>query len=223
MSKRTPALDWYFDVISPYAFLQCRRLDDLPAGVELTLRPVLFAALLDHWGQLGPAEIPPKRLFTSRHVAWLARRHGVKMQPPAFHPFNPLPLLRLAIAAGAGREAVSALFDFVWVERGDPRDAEALAALGRRIGVADPAAAMADPAVKRALVENGERAIAAGVFGVPSFAAGDVVLWGQDAIEMIHDWVAREGGGDGLPRWLASGPLEGLDAAAVRRPKAGTT
>lgn len=52
--------DWYFDFISPFAYLQFVRLGEL-AGARLRLRPVLFAGLLQHWGQLGPAEIPAKR------------------------------------------------------------------------------------------------------------------------------------------------------------------
>lgn len=65
---------WYFDFISPYAYLQAQRLQKLREYCELEPRPVLLAALLSHWGQLGPAEIAPKRQFTYKQVRWLARR-----------------------------------------------------------------------------------------------------------------------------------------------------
>ena len=58
-------------------------------------RPVLFAGMLAHHGQKGPAEIEAKRAWTFRHVHWLAHSHGIPMDTPARHPFNPLPLLRL--------------------------------------------------------------------------------------------------------------------------------
>ena len=61
-------LVWYFDVISPYAYLQHNQLDNLPTELEIERKPVLFAGLLDHWGHLGPAEIPKKRTFTYRYT-----------------------------------------------------------------------------------------------------------------------------------------------------------
>ena len=74
--------EWYFDVISPYAFLQFRQLQELQLLDELTPRPVLFAGLLNHYGQLGPAEIPSKREFTYRQVLWLAERRGLTLRMP---------------------------------------------------------------------------------------------------------------------------------------------
>ena len=44
----------------------------------MTYKPVLFAALLKHHGQLGPAEIPPKRDWTYRQVQWLAHSPGAR-------------------------------------------------------------------------------------------------------------------------------------------------
>ena len=93
-------VEWYFDFISPFVHLQLMRLPDLPSDLEIEFKPLLFAALLNHFGQLGPAEIEPKRLFTYRHVQWLGKKMGLPLQLPKAHPFNSLPLLRLAIVDG---------------------------------------------------------------------------------------------------------------------------
>ncbi|MEO0997714.1 MAG: 2-hydroxychromene-2-carboxylate isomerase [Pseudomonadota bacterium] len=177
-------IEWYFDFISPYAFLQCHDLPALAGHHTVVYRPVLFAGLLKHWGQLGPAEIPPKREFTYRHCLWLARQRGVELRAPQGHPFNPLPLLRLAIAAGAGAECVRRIFDYVWCERGELTPGAGIDALAAEFGV-DAALDTATPAVKQTLRDNGERAIAAGVFGVPTVVADGRVLWGQDAPAML--------------------------------------
>src|SRR5258708_20024841 len=92
--------EWYFDFISPFSYLQIEAFDRLPPDMKLTLRPVLFAGLLNHWGHKGPAEIPEKRRFTYRFVQWLAEQQGVPMKFPPTHPFNPIKALRLAIVAG---------------------------------------------------------------------------------------------------------------------------
>ncbi len=61
-SLSTRELDFYFDYLSPYAFLASLQIGELCErhDVQLRLRPVLFGGLLNHWGQLGPAEIAPK-------------------------------------------------------------------------------------------------------------------------------------------------------------------
>lgn len=95
-------ITFYLDFVSPYAYLAFERLPEALLGLSYAVdyRPVLFAGLLKHHGQLGPAEIGPKRDWTYRQVLWLAHTHGIAMQMPVAHPFNPLPLLRLALACG---------------------------------------------------------------------------------------------------------------------------
>ncbi len=42
-----PSADWFFDVISPYAYLQWREMDRFRRRLTVTPRPVLFAGLLN--------------------------------------------------------------------------------------------------------------------------------------------------------------------------------
>jgi 2-hydroxychromene-2-carboxylate isomerase len=179
-----PAVDWYFDFISPYSYLQCEQLQRLPKNVRLRYRPVLFAGLLKQFGQKGPAEIEPKRAFTYRFVLWQAQAQGVKLRMPPEHPFNPLALLRLAIAAECDPRIVQGIFRFVWRDgrlADNPIEwAELIDTLG-----AQAAAALIDTAeIKNRLRANTEEAIARGVFGVPTLAIGDEVFWGNDATDM---------------------------------------
>ncbi|MBP6368625.1 MAG: DsbA family protein, partial [Burkholderiales bacterium] len=107
-------VDWYFDFVSPFAYLQSERLASLPPRVSIRFRPVLFAGLLNANGQKGPAEITAKRTFSYRFVVWQARKLGIPLKFPHEHPFNPLPLLRLAIACDCAPDAVHRIFRFVW-------------------------------------------------------------------------------------------------------------
>ena len=181
---------WYFDFISPYAYLQVQRLPQLRESCDLELRPVLLAALLSHWGQLGPAEIPPKREFTYKQVRWLARRQGVALTLPEAHPFNPLKLLRLAIHLGCGDDVVQRLFDFVWREGRIPENEAAWHALTTELGVANVDQAIARDEIKRELRANTDAAIAAGVFGVPTLAIDEQLFWGNDATDMARDYLS---------------------------------
>jgi 2-hydroxychromene-2-carboxylate isomerase len=179
--------EWYFDFISPFSYLQLEAFDRLPPDVKLTLRPVLFAGLSNHWGHKGPAEIPEKRRFTYRFVQWLAERQGVPMKFPPVHPFNPIKALRLAIAAGSDIASVRTIFRHIWREGKSIDDAVGWRELCQSIGIASPDMRINEPQVKEELKRNGERAVAAGVFGVPSFIIDGELFWGADATEMI--WI----------------------------------
>lgn len=173
-----PTLRWYFDFISPFAYLQWRRLR-APDAPAVTPVPIVFGAVLAARGQKGPAEIPGKREFTYRHVLWQARAQGETLRAPPAHPFNPLPALRLCVAAGSTPAAVDALFDWIWGHGNAGDTAEALGPVARALGI-DPATVAGD-AVKAQLRANTDAAIAAGVYGVPTLAIDDELFWGNDA------------------------------------------
>jgi len=182
--------DWYFDFVSPFAFLQSEQLGALAPKVSIRYRPVLFAAILDANGQRGPAEIPAKRAFTYRFCLWQAKRLGIPMRFPPEHPFNPLPLLRLAIACDSTAAAVQAIFRFVWRDGRLPDLPIEWAELAEMLGIDDSVARIDTQEVKDELRRNTDEAIARGVFGVPTLAIGDELFWGADATAMAIDYVA---------------------------------
>jgi len=188
---------WYFDFISPFSYLQLPKVLAWRARLEITTVPILFGAVLQHHGQLGPAEIKGKREFTYRIVQWQAEREGVTLCFPPAHPFNPMAALRLCIAAGTTWQAIEAIFTHIWREGRAATTAEDLAEVGRKLGIADVAAAANADAVKAQLRTNTEAAIAAGVFGVPTLICGDQIFWGNDATPMIEEWLARPACFDG--------------------------
>jgi 2-hydroxychromene-2-carboxylate isomerase len=183
-------IDWYFDFISPYAYLQWHRLRREAPQLAITPKPVLFAGLLSHWDNKGPAEITPKRSWTYAHCLWLARRYDIPMQLPTAHPFNPLPLLRLSLALGATEDVVDRLFGYVWRDGRLPSDEDAWQDLLDELLV-EPAEINAE-AVKHALHRNCEEAIEAGVFGVPTAVVDGELFWGVDATDMLLAYVAGD-------------------------------
>jgi 2-hydroxychromene-2-carboxylate isomerase len=196
-------IDFWFDPVSPFAYLAFEYLPTALAGCSYAVeyRPVLFAGLLKHWGHQGPAEVEPKRAWTMRHVAWLAHRHGIPMQSPAVHPFNPLPLLRLAQAAGPNRRVVEAVMRHVWRGGGDAGDAARIEALARELA---PARDASSDSIKAELRAATDTAIAQGVFGVPTFALDARLFWGLDALPMLRTALAGDAWFAG-PAWDEAG------------------
>ena len=193
-------ITFYFDVISPYAYLAFERLPEALQGLSyrLTYQPVLFAGILKHHGQLGPAEISPKREWTYRQVQWLAREMGIEMQMPATHPFNPLDLLRLAVASNSeglpNRYAVEKLFHHVWRGGQNAADLERLQTL---TDLLKPCLNPNSPEVKELLKAHTNIAISKGVFGVPTMEVDGKLFFGLDALPMLAAYLKQDA-------WFAS-------------------
>ncbi|MFO1263803.1 MAG: 2-hydroxychromene-2-carboxylate isomerase [Rhodoferax sp.] len=198
-------ITFYLDFISPYAWLAFNELPRTLMGLSygVQYRPVFLGALLKHNALLGPAEVPPKRDWIYRHVQWLAQQQDVVLDLPAVHPFNPLGLLRLAVATDPqgfpNRYVCETLFRHVWVGGADAADAQRLAAVGAQLA---PARDPASDAVKAQLKAHADAAMALGVFGVPSFEVDGKVFWGLDALPMLRQYLEGHAWFEG-PGWDA--------------------
>lgn len=198
-------LTFWFDPVSPYAYLAFERLPQALEGLSYRVdyQPILFAGLLKQWGQKGPAEIEPKRAWTFRQVAWSAHRLRIPIATPAQHPFNPLALLRLlhACAPEGGtpnRWQCERVFHHVWRGDGaDANDAQRLAALRAALA---PARDPDGEPVKQQLKDRTAQALAKGVFGVPTVEVDGRLFWGLDALEMLAACLRGDAWFDG-PAW----------------------
>lgn len=202
-------ITFYFDVISPYAYLAFEQLPEALADLSYSVcyQPVLFGAVLGHHGQLGPAEITPKRAWTYRQVLWLAHSRGVDLQMPASHPFNPLALLRLAVASSSSgqpnRYVTELLFRHVWRGGGDAADPQRLQALVQQLA---PLREPNSEDVKAQLKAATADAVARGLFGVPAMEVDGRWFWGFDALPMLRDYLNEDAWFDG-PDWDAAAVL----------------
>ena len=183
--------DWYFDFVSPFAYLQSEQLATLPPRVSIRYRPVLFAGLLGANGQKGPAEIAAKRAFTYRFCLWQREgaRHPAAVSRPSIRSIRcrcfasrspairrPTPCIGSSASSGATAGCP--------ICRSNGRSSRTT------LGVPDADARIATAEVKDELRRNTDEAIARGVFGVPTLAIGDELFWGADATAMAADYVA---------------------------------
>ena len=143
-------IDFWFDPVSPYAYLAFERLPEAFAGLSYSVayRPIVFGALLKAFDHKGPAEIEPKRAWTFRQVHWLgaSRRHRDR------HAGAPSVQSARAVAARLGDRARARHAEPLRL-RDDP--APRLARRRRRRGSGARCAALAGAA--RAARRSGER------------------------------------------------------------------
>lgn len=210
----TPVVTFYFDPVSPYAWLASSALDRVEtAGAQIVFQPVLFAALLNAHGNIGPAEVPVKRAYIFRDVMREAARAGLQFTGPPGHPFNPLQALRMCLAVTDHEDRRSfavALMSACWERGADVSDAAVLVNVADSCGLDGPAlhAAAQQPAIKRQLQAETETAIAGGVFGVPTFQAGTELFWGGDRIDALIRYLqGKRIDEQALADFLAQAPL----------------
>ncbi len=185
-------IEFYFDFLSPYAFLAWHGVGPLCArhGRQLEPKPLLLAALLNHWGTKGPAETPAKARFVFLDCARRARSLGIEFRCPLYHPFNPLLACRLATNAASGddqRAVIDCLWQFGWQQGGDLGDASSLKSALDDAGLsgAKLLEGAGTPDAKQELRNNSETAIERGVFGVPTMFHGESMFWGFDQLDLL--------------------------------------
>ena len=187
-------VDWYFDFISPFAYLQFSQFKQFEGELDITIHPILFGALLKHWGQLGPAEIVPKRVFTYRFFKWKADRMEVEYIMPPSHPFNPLPALLSCIAGNSTFEVTQEIFNIIYKQGWQPDQKEGIVKLE---AIASKHTShhsnLDEKSLKKILRSNTSKAIKNGVFGVPTFVVEGQVFWGGDASDMMLDFIKNPG------------------------------
>jgi 2-hydroxychromene-2-carboxylate isomerase len=219
---------FYFDYVSPNAYLAWTQLPALANRYGATIEPVpvLFAGLLEATGQLGPAEVPAKIRWMHRNNLRKAARLGIAINPPVHHPFNPLLALRVSsLPLETARRAalIGALFEAVWVRGLHVSEASVVEQVADELAL--PGASLVADAqsssCKSALRDATSAAIARGVFGVPTMEVGDELFWGFDDFAQLEGFLA---GSDPLDpseweRWSGPARPSAVRARSGRKPE----
>jgi 2-hydroxychromene-2-carboxylate isomerase len=212
---------FYFDYESPNAYLAWTQLPKLAQRYGFTVdpAPILYAALLDAHGQLGPGEFPAKGRWMSKNLARKAVLLGVPLNPPAFLPFNPLLALRTTLLPSDTRERdalIDALFQAVWVRGLHVSETAVVERVANEIGLpgATLVAKAQTPEIKNQLRVQTDQAISRGVFGVPSMEVGDELFWGYDDFPYLELFLAGKDPVDATELARRSRPVQ---PSSVRR------
>lgn len=198
----TQAIELIFDFVSPNAYLVWQPLRALAArqGAQLVITPAFLGGMHKLTGNAPPfirdAEIKGKNAYAKLEMQRFIDKHGLHRfrMNPAF-PFNSVNLLRMLVSLeGDDRiRLIEALNPAIWEQGLDVTDAAAVAAVLTTAGFDAQAlvAATQDGAVKQALIDNTEKAVARGAFGIPSFFIGTEMFFGKERLGQIEEMLER--------------------------------
>lgn len=190
------ALEFYFDVGSPAAYLAWTQVERLAGetGAELRLRPILLGGVFQATGNRSPMEVPAKGRYMNDDLARFASRYGVPYRHNPHFPINTLMLMRGATGLQMRdpsrlRAYGDAVYRAIWVDAKNMNDPATVGAVLQEAGfdAQQMLALTADPAVKEQLKADTAAAVARGVFGAPTFFVGDTLYWGQDRLDFVKE------------------------------------
>jgi 2-hydroxychromene-2-carboxylate isomerase len=192
-----------FDCGSPNAYLAHRLLPGIAARTRcpFTYVPVLIGGIFKATGNQSPmqafAHVPAKLAYQQVETDRFVSRHGLAdyRWNPHF-PVNTLLAMRVAAAAqidGATDACADVLLRAMWERGEDLADPAVLEASLTTAGLDGPRllARAADPEVKARLADNTAAAVAAGVFGIPSFLVGDQLFFGKNSLDDLEHALAE--------------------------------
>ncbi|MEJ5989974.1 2-hydroxychromene-2-carboxylate isomerase [Ramlibacter sp. PS3R-8] len=192
----TKAVEFYFDVGSPAAYLAWTQLPRIAQEMhaEIEYRPFLLGGVFQATGNRSPTEVPAKGQYMQDDLARFARRYGVEFRHNPHFPINTLTLMRGAIGLQMREPArmqayVDAVYRAIWVEAKNMNDPATVAEVLQKAGFdVDKLLALAsDPSVKDQLKVQTQDAVSRGVFGAPTFFVNNQMFWGQDRLDFIKE------------------------------------
>ena len=196
-------IDYYLATISPFTYFAGTRPAEIAArhGATLVYKPLDIIALFGRTGGTKPADRHPNRAaYRLAEIRRTAAKLGMPVNPkPAHWPTNPAPSSYAIIAAARAAEVegsgdlaalVAGITRACWAEERDIAEdeviADCLAAAGFDRSLVDSGLMEGAETYGR----NLEQAVAAGVFGAPSFVVGDEIFWGQDRLDDLDAHLA---------------------------------
>lgn len=190
-----PSVACYFSPQSGFAYLGHDRFCRIAAehGASVFWRPVDIGKVFAESCTTSPAKQAPVRLAYRRaDMARSAKALGLPLNPvPPFWPVNTIPACRMIVAAERSGLDVAAytaaVFRAIWTRDMDISASETLMLLAGELGMdGESLARNADSAEAAETLERyTAEAVAAGVFGSPTYVVNGELFWGQDRLDFV--------------------------------------
>ncbi len=194
----TKTIELIFDFVSPNAYLIWQPLKTLAEkhGATIDVTPAFLGGMHKLTGNAPPfvrdAEVKGKNEYAMLEMNRFIKKHGLtkfKMNP--HFPFNTITLLRMLMALEPKKRAgfIEALLPAIWEQGLDVADSEALGKILADSGfdAQELFAKTQDPAIKQALIDNTEKAVARGAFGIPTMFVDGEMYFGKERLEQIEE------------------------------------
>ena len=223
-------LQFWFEFASTYSYLTAMRIEEVAGrrGVTVDWQPFLLGPIFKAQGwETSPFNLyPAKGRYMWRDLERQCTKHGLSLRRPSSFPRNGLLPARIACLARTEPwlpAFVRGIYAANFAEDSDIADAQVVAKVLEAVGQTPALIDRTRTADAKALLHaQSERARQLGLFGAPSFIAGEELFWGDDRLEDALAWTAsRQTGRHGVTMpdsAMADGAVMPPDRIDVRDP-----
>jgi 2-hydroxychromene-2-carboxylate isomerase len=191
-------VDYYLSLNSPWTYIGSAPFAEIAKrnGVAVNVKPAKFGPIFEQTGGLPlPKRSPQRRAYRMMELKRWREVRGLPLNlEPKHFPSDDSAATRLVISAKLqGKDAHRLSVELgraLWEREESLADPAAMAAAAQRAGLdaaALRAGGPADAELDALFQQYTEEALAAGVFGAPSYVlpSGEI-FWGQDRLELLE-------------------------------------
>ena len=187
----TKEIDFYFDFISPYAYLAHKKIQLLPKDIKINYKPILLGGLHNLEGITAPAFIKHKLKHMINDCLLIAKKNNHDFKWNSIFPINSLNIMRGCFDINLSNRDlyIETMFNAYWKYDLDISKEEILIPLLEQCKIDKDIffKTIKDPAIKEKLKDATKNAHEKEVFGAPTFIVNNKIFWGQDRLEFALD------------------------------------
>ena len=183
-------IDFYFDIISPYAYIAYKKILK-KKNVKFKLKPIFLGGLHNLAGIAAPAFNKYKMKNMQNDCELVAKKNKISFKWNSKFPINSLRIMRGYLCVGVSKkeEYLNSFFEAYWKEDLDLSNEENIKILLKKLKINENNFfnSINNQDIKDNLKELTLEAFEKEVFGAPTFIVNNKIFWGQDRLEYALD------------------------------------
>ena len=187
-------IDFYFDIISPYAYIAYKKILKIK-DINFKLKPIFLGGLHNLVGITAPAFNKFKMKNMQSDCELVAKKNNISFKWNSKFPINSLNIMRgyLCIENSKKDEYLNSFFEAYWKEDQDLSSEESIKYLLKKLKIDehDFFNLIGNQDTKDKLKQLTQQAFEKEVFGAPTFIVNNKVFWGQDRLEYALDEIKK--------------------------------
>ena len=185
-------IDFYFDIISPYAYIAYKKILKIK-DINVKLKPILLGGLHNLAGITAPAFNKYKMKNMQNDCELVAKKNNISFKWNSKFPINSLNIMRgyLCVKDNKKEEYLNNFFEAYWKDDLDLSNEENIKILLKKLKIDehDFFNLIKNQDTKDKLKQFTQEAFEKEVFGAPTFIVNNKIFWGQDRLEYALDEV----------------------------------
>ena len=186
-------IDFYFDVISPYAFIAHKKIEKIHKSKKILFNymPILLGGLHNLAGITAPAFNKFKMINMKNDCDLVSKKNNIKFKWNDNFPINSLHIMRgyLLIKKELKYDYINKIFNAYWVDNKDMTKQENINSILDQLKIDQKIffSGVNNEKTKDELKKLTNEAFSKEIFGAPTFVINDKIFWGQDRLEYEID------------------------------------